>query len=77
MRAIEKLAARRPTLVCCALGYTRSAVASAAWLMAAGRAASIDDALQQVRRARTQAVVGDDFRLALEEWVERRRRIAD
>ena len=76
VRAIEKLAARRPTLVCCALGYTRSAVASAAWLMAAGRAASIDDALQQVRRARTQAVVGPDSRRCLEEWDERRRRIA-
>ncbi|HEY2013688.1 MAG TPA: phosphatase PAP2/dual specificity phosphatase family protein [Bryobacteraceae bacterium] len=74
--AIAKLAARRPTLVCCALGYTRSAVASAAWLMAAGRAASIEDALRQVRRARTQAVVGPDFIRCLEQWAEHRQRIA-
>jgi hypothetical protein len=77
VRAIEKLAARRPTLVCCALGYSRSAVVSAAWLIAAGRAGGVDDALQQVRRARTQAVVGADLRLCLEEWVEWRRGIAD
>src|SRR5262249_52254250 len=77
VRAIEKLAFSRPTLVCCALGYTRSAVACAAWLIAAGRAASVEDALQQVRRARTQAVIGNEFRLCLEEWVEWRRRITD
>jgi hypothetical protein len=77
VRAIEKLAGSRPTLVCCALGYTRSAVASAAWLIAAGRASTIDDALQQVRRARTQAVVGADFKLCLEEWVARRRQVTD
>jgi hypothetical protein len=77
VRAIEKLAGKRPTLVCCALGYSRSAVASAAWLIAAGRAADAADALQQVQRARTQVVVGAEFKLCLDEWVERRRRISD
>jgi hypothetical protein len=73
VRAIQKLASRRPTLVCCALGYTRSAVASAAWLVADGHAASIDEALQQVRRTRTQVVVGTEFKNCLEEWVAWRR----
>ena len=74
--AIAKFADRRPTLVCCALGYTRSAVAATAWLLATGRAKDLDDALQQVRRARPQAVVGLDFRRCLKSWIERRRRIA-
>jgi len=35
VRAIMEFAGQRPTLVCCALGYSRSAVAAAAWLIAA------------------------------------------
>ena len=58
VRAITALAEDRPTLVCCALGYSRSAVASAAWLMATGRAATSRDALEQVSRARPQIVAG-------------------
>lgn len=70
VRAIMSLAGQRPTLVCCALGYSRSAVASAAWLMAAGHAANTEDALEQVRRARPQVVVGPKFKLRLEEWAK-------
>jgi|ERR1035437_1082310 protein-tyrosine phosphatase len=72
VRAIMKLAGRRPTLVCCALGYSRSAVAAAAWLIAAGYAANTEDALAQVRLARPQVVVGPKFKLRLEQWAERR-----
>ncbi len=71
-RAIMRLAGRRPTLVCCALGYSRSAIASAAWLIAAGHAANTDDALDQVRRARPRVVIGPKFKLRLEQWAERR-----
>jgi hypothetical protein len=71
-RAIMKLALRRPTLVCCALGYSRSAIASAAWLIAAGHAANTDDAIEQVRRARPQVVISPKFKLRLEQWAERR-----
>ena len=70
--AIAKLAGRRPTLVCCALGYSRSAIASAAWLIAAGHAASVEDAIARVSRARPQVVVGREFKLRLQQWADRR-----
>jgi len=72
VRAIKQLAGLRPTLVCCALGYSRSAVASAAWLISVGHAANAEDALDQVRRARPQVVVGPKFKLRLEQWARRR-----
>ncbi len=71
VRAIQDLAGQRPTLVCCSLGYSRSAVASAAWLISAGHAANAEDALNQVRRARPQVVVGPKLRLRLEQWARR------
>ena len=71
--AIAALAEYRPTLVCCALGYSRSAVASAAWLMSTGRAATSRDALQQVSLARPQIVAGAASLRSLEQWAERRK----
>ena len=56
--AIERLRARGPVLVCCALGYSRSACAVAAWLLATGRAATVDAALAMLRAARAQVVLG-------------------
>jgi membrane-associated phospholipid phosphatase len=70
--AIMRLAPHRPTLVCCALGYSRSAIASAAWLIAAGHATDTDDAIEQVRRARPKIVMRPRFRLRLEQWAQRR-----
>lgn len=64
-RAIERLRAFGPVLVCCALGYSRSACAAAAWLLATGREPTVDAALARVRSARTQAVLGDRHALAL------------
>jgi len=72
VRAIMTLESRRPTLVCCALGYSRSAVASAAWLIAAGHAKSPAEALDKVRQARPQVIVGPPFVQRLEEWANRR-----
>jgi hypothetical protein len=71
VQAIVDLADRRPTLVCCALGYSRSAIASAAWLIATHHATDTEDALEQVRRARPQVVVRPDFKLRLEHWAQR------
>lgn len=52
--AIESLAGERPTLVCCALGYSRSAAAVAAWLVTTGRAATVEEAAERVKAARPQ-----------------------
>lgn len=52
-------------LVCCALGYSRSAAAVAAWLMVSGRAADADQAIALVRRARPDVVLGPMWRDAL------------
>jgi protein-tyrosine phosphatase/membrane-associated phospholipid phosphatase len=54
---LDRLAAQGPVLVCCALGYSRSAAVVATWLHRSGRAASVADALDQVRRARPGVVM--------------------
>lgn len=59
-----------PVLVCCALGFSRSALAVAAWLLATDRAATPDRALAQVRTARPAVVLGPAQRAVLEEWWE-------
>jgi hypothetical protein len=48
--AIDAAEDRRPTLVCCALGFSRSASAVAAWLVATGRARSTGEAIARIRQ---------------------------
>ncbi|MNV93048.1 hypothetical protein D3C71_1876940 [compost metagenome] len=55
--AIAARQERGEVLVCCALGYSRSAAAVAAWLLRSGRAASVDEAVAIVRRARPAVVL--------------------
>ncbi|ROU04506.1 phosphatase PAP2/dual specificity phosphatase family protein [Lysobacter enzymogenes] len=55
--AITARQGRGEVLVCCALGYSRSAAAVAAWLLRSGRAASVDEAVAIVRRARPTVVL--------------------
>ena len=57
---IEQARAAGPVLVCCALGYGRSAAAVAAWLMATGRATSVEEAVDRIRRARPRVVLDRD-----------------
>jgi hypothetical protein len=52
-------------LVCCALGYSRSAAAAAAWLLRTGRAKHTDDAIGHLQRQRPQLVLQDAHRRAL------------
>jgi membrane-associated phospholipid phosphatase len=52
-------------LVCCALGYSRSAAAVAAWLLHTGRAEHVDEAIARVRQQRPQLVLRDAHRMAL------------
>lgn len=59
VQAIESALPMGPVLVCCALGFSRSAAAVAAWLAASGRARDMAEAVEQVRRARPAVVIGD------------------
>lgn len=58
VEAIERLHAHGPLLVCCALGYSRSAASVATWLLRSGRAADADAAVAIVRVARPGIVLG-------------------
>ncbi len=57
--AIERLRAHGPLLVCCALGYSRSAASVATWLLRTGRVCSAAEAVARVRAARPSIVLHD------------------
>jgi membrane-associated phospholipid phosphatase len=63
--AIEAARGHGPVLVCCALGYSRSAAAIVAWLLATQRASSLDTALDRVRVARPRIVLEPAHRSAI------------
>lgn len=65
-QSIERLRSRGPVLVCCALGYSRSAAAVSAWLLATGRARSVDEAASAVSAARPRVVLSEAHRRALQ-----------
>lgn len=69
-RRIEAMQGRGRLLVCCALGFSRSACAVAAWLLASGRATDVDAALRLLRQARPQIVLGDAHRAALNAFAQ-------
>ena len=64
--AIERLRQKGPLLVCCALGYSRSATAVAAWLLHSGRCQSVESAVALIRQARPQIVLGPQHLAALQ-----------
>ncbi|QNH01399.1 phosphatase PAP2/dual specificity phosphatase family protein [Pseudomonas sediminis] len=68
--AIERLRHHGPLLVCCALGYSRSATAVAAWLLHSGRCQSIESAVELIRQARPQVVLGPQHLAALQSMVD-------
>jgi protein-tyrosine phosphatase len=68
VNAIQALHTSRPTLVCCALGYTRSATAVAAWLIASGQAPSASEAVAFIRARRPSIVVPPSYLALLECW---------
>lgn len=64
--AIEGLRVHGPLLVCCALGYSRSASAVAAWLVLSGRCTDVHAAEALIRRARPGIVLHPAHRHLLE-----------
>ena len=70
--AIAELKWERPTLVCCALGYSRSAASLAAWLTASGKAASVSDSIALISARRPHIALGRSHRARLEEWYRAR-----
>lgn len=56
--AIERLRRHGEVLVCCALGYGRSACAVAAWLLRTGRAGTVEEAVARVRACRAGVALG-------------------
>lgn len=71
--AIEASMERTPVLVCCALGFSRSALAVAAWLLRTGRATSTTEAIAQIRSARPEVVLSSGH---VEQVAEFERRLA-
>lgn len=65
-QAIDRNIVAGPVLVCCALGYSRSAAAVAGWLITRGRAASAREALAIIRLARPQVVLTEQQCVALD-----------
>ena len=64
-QAIERMRADGPVLVCCALGYSRSACAVAAWLLQTGRASDVAAATRLLTAARPWVVLGPDHQACL------------
>ena len=71
VQAIDSAIKAGPVLVCCALGFSRSAMAAAAWLLASGRAAKVDEAVAVIRAARPAIVLGSRHLQALEQFAAR------
>ncbi len=64
-QAIAQAQAIGPVLVCCALGYSRSAASVATWLVRSGRAQDVDAAIAQLRAVRPSIVLGHAHRAAI------------
>lgn len=64
-QAIAQAQAIGPVLVCCALGYSRSAASVATWLVRSGRAQDVDAAIAQLRTVRPLIVLGHAHRAAI------------
>lgn len=68
--AIEAVRGRGAVLVCCALGYSRSAASIAAWLLHSRRVRTVDEAIGVVRRVRPGVVLTGAHRASLEQMAD-------
>lgn len=70
VRAIESCRTVGRVLVACALGFSRSATAVAAWLLATGQAQCPNEAIEKICRARPSVVLSAAHRRALEKYFD-------
>ena len=69
--SIERARCAGSVLVCCALGYSRSAAAVATWLVTSERAENMSEAIEKVHRARPRMVIDVPLRAAIATATER------
>lgn len=62
---IEQARARGPVLVVCALGYSRSALATISWLLMSGHAQTTEEAVALLRTKRPSVVLKDSAQIRL------------
>ncbi len=65
-QCIERQRAKGRVLVCCALGYSRSAAAVCCWLLQTGRAQTTDDSVRIVAKANPDIVLKDEHLSVIE-----------
>ncbi len=66
VRLLEQMRAGRPVLVCCALGYGRSAAVVLLWLWAHGGCADLNAAVVRLRQVRPQMVLPNAVRQSIQ-----------
>ena len=69
--SIERGRSAGPVLVCCALGYSRSAATVATWLLTRNPAKTMSEAIENVRGARPHIVIDSALRAAIATAAER------
>ena len=72
VKAIGELRDRRPTLVCCAQGRSRSVTVVASWLIASGIVRSVDEAIHYIYQRRPDIYLRGGHRARLKEWAAKR-----
>lgn len=68
---IENESAHGVVFVHCKIGYSRSAAAVGAWMLATGRAGSVDEVVAHLRRIRPSIIVRPEVREALDRFAAR------
>jgi protein-tyrosine phosphatase len=68
---IERGRAAGPVLVCCALGYSRSAATIATWLITSHPTKTMREAIDSIRQARPRIVIDPPLCTAIETATER------